>query len=242
MKILLYGKNSQSIKQLVESFGFEITSDKPDLIISYGGDGTLLASEREYPGIPKLPIRDSKVCKKCSDHDEKSLLNHLKKKTLKLQNLSKIEAQYRGRSWIALNDIVIRNSTPIHAIRFTLKINEKKFDPFLIIGDGIVVTTAFGSSGYFKSVTKQTLLEGFGIAFNNTTETIKPFEFNQKDILKIRIVRGPGVLSSDNNPDLIILEMDSEIEIRVSDKKAFIYSPDSLRCSKCVIQRHLRLD
>jgi len=75
MKLLLFGKNSEKIKSLVEKFGFEIVTQNPDIIISFGGDGTLLSAEREYPGIKKLPIRDSQFCHKCH---HQSVVDHLK--------------------------------------------------------------------------------------------------------------------------------------------------------------------
>src|SRR5690348_9333698 len=120
MKLQLYGKNAQDIKPLAEELSFEIVEENPDVIVSYGGDGTLLASERQFPGIPKLPIRDSKVCKKCSDHETDHLLKLLKENQIPLTEQSKLEAAFEGSSLTALNDIVIRNKSAYHAIRFYL--------------------------------------------------------------------------------------------------------------------------
>ena len=40
-------------------------SDKPDVVVAVGGDGTFLAAERYYPGTPKLLVRDGSICNKC---------------------------------------------------------------------------------------------------------------------------------------------------------------------------------
>jgi len=73
MKVLLTGKNSQDIENLLKSLGFEMVKSNPDVIISFGGDGTLLSAEREYPGVPKLPIRNSQFCHKCAEHADEHL-------------------------------------------------------------------------------------------------------------------------------------------------------------------------
>ena len=89
MKVALFGKNSDSIRHFIPEYGFEISEDKPDVIVSYGGDGTLLSAERKFPGIPKLPIRDSKVCKKCPIHTTEHLLQKLSDGNHKIRGLSK---------------------------------------------------------------------------------------------------------------------------------------------------------
>lgn len=237
MKIQLFGKNASSISEKIKSFGFSIVKRDPDLIISYGGDGTLLASERTYPSIPKLPIRDSLKCIKCSSHTEEMLLESLAQGKLKLHEYPKLEADVKSEKLLAVNDVVIRNQSPVHAVRLTLAINHKLVTEAIIIGDGLVISTAFGSSGYYKSITKKSFTQGFYIAFNNTTEEYKPIPFSAKDTLDVKIVRGPGTLSADNDPALINLEKGDHIKIKVSQKKLRIYEPQTLRCKSCKVFR-----
>lgn len=241
MKVSLFGKNSDSIRHLIPEFGLEQVEDKPEVIISYGGDGTLLSAERKYPSIPKLPIRDSKVCKKCPLHTTEHLLQELSEGKIKLENYPKLEAKFNDESMLALNDLVIRNSVPIHALRFRIFINSKLIEPELVIGDGSVFTTVFGSTGYYKSITRQIINKDFAIAFNNTTEAIEPVIFSKDDEIKIKIVRGPGTLSSDNNPKLFTLKEGDEVIIRPSPHHAKIYVEKTLRCNDCVILRDKRL-
>lgn len=266
MKVLLYGKNSQEIKQTVENLSFEVVTVNPDVVISYGGDGTLLTSEREFPEIPKLPIRDSKVCNKCSDHTTEKLLLLLKESKLTLTEEPKLETEFEGNKMIALNDLVVRNISSYHAIRFYLTIlrgggkrgapstdrNEvrtldgatNRQDPeqkSLIIGDGIVASTPFGSTGYYKSITKKTFSQNFRIAFNNIIGDLDPLEFSQNDLIKLQIVRGPANLTSDNNPETIELIEGNEIIIQSSSSIAKIYSPQTLRCTNCQVRRDERL-
>lgn len=174
MKVLLHGKNSQKITPLVKKLGIGIVNTNPDVIISFGGDGTLLVSEKLYPGIPKLPIRDSAICKKCPKHKEETLLKQLLDNSLELKEYKKLTTTIFYKDFYALNDFVIRNLTPIHTIRFKVIPGNKLF-----IGDGVVVSTPFGSTGYFKSITGKSFQEDFGVAFNNTTEKNSPALFDR---------------------------------------------------------------
>ncbi|OGE29516.1 hypothetical protein A2867_00925 [Candidatus Daviesbacteria bacterium RIFCSPHIGHO2_01_FULL_40_11] len=243
MKLLLHGKNSKNIESLVKSLEVEIVNSNPDVVISYGGDGSLLASERLYPGIPKLPIRDSLVCKKCPTHDEKVLLQSLLKGKLNLKEYKKLETTFFYKTFTALNDFVIRNATPMHAIRF--KVTSKASHPApagagsisnqVLIGDGIVLSTPFGSTGYFKSITGQTFKKGWGLCFNNTTEKIPPVFLTDEDMVTFKLVRGSATLSFDNNPDIFKVDEGSELQFKLSDKTAKIYELESLRCPNCKI-------
>jgi NAD+ kinase len=128
----------------------------------------------------------------------------------------------------------------MHALRFKVYISGQKTGPEVIIGDGVVVTTPFGSSGYYQSITRQTLKTGFAVAFNNTTVALKPLKFTAIQDVRIVIVRGPGSLSSDNNPKIHPLKENDEVKIFASIHKAQIFM-ETLRCSDCVILRDKRL-
>lgn len=250
MSVLLTGRNSKDIESLIKSLGFEIVTSKPDVVISYGGDGTLLSSERLYPGIPKLPIRDSLVCKKCPNHDEKFLLQNLLQGKLSLKEYKKIETGIFYRTFTALNDFVIRNAEPMHAIRFQVTPSTPSrrmagsINNELVIGDGIVLSTPFGSTGYFKSITGEDFekslpagRQGWGLAFNNTTEKIPPLFLKDEDIVIFKLIRGSATLSFDNNPDIFKVDEGSELQFKLSDETTKIYELESLRCPNCKITR-----
>lgn len=240
MKVSLFGKNSDSIRHLIFQFGLELVDDKPEVIISYGGDGTLLSAERKFPGIKKLPIRDSNVCKKCPHHETETLLEALTQGKLNFQEFPKLEAKFASEDILAINDIVIRNSTPMHALRFRILKNNEPIKTDVFIGDGIVATTPFGSTGYYQSITRTTIDKGFAIAFNNSTKQTDPLEFNHNDEIKLVVVRGPGNLSSDNSSKILFLREGDEVKIFPSPHNARIFM-DTLRCSDCVILRDKRL-
>lgn len=230
MKVLLFGKALKHIEPLVKKLGLEIVQDNPDVIISYGGDGTLLSAERQYPSIPKLPLRNSQICNKCAEHEDETMLKKLLDGDLKLKEYKKLETTLLYKTFYSLNDFVVRNSDPTHTIRFTA--NGKYF-----IGDGMVVATPFGSTGYFKSITGQTFEQGFGLAFNNTTEKVPPVFLDDKDAVTFKLERGKATLSFDNSPDIFNIDEDSELKFKLSNQVAKIYEDTSLRCPTCRIIR-----
>ena len=133
-----------------------------------------------------------------------------------IENLTKLEAELNGNKLIAVNDIVIRNYLPIYALRFSLEVNNKIVEQELI-GDGLIISTAFGSTAYFYSVAKEVFKEGIGIAFMNLhNKENSPLILNENVIIKIKILRGDGVLACDNNPEIIMLKEGDEIIIKKS--------------------------
>ncbi len=236
MKALLTGKNAQNITSLVKKLGFEMVASDPDIIISYGGDGTLLASERLYPGIAKLPIRNSKICNKCLNHADETVLKKLLTGKLPLKEYRKLETNINGQTYLALNDFVIRNTEPVHTIRFKVFKNNTPINGILI-GDGIVAATPFGSTGYFKSITNESFNHGFGLAFNNITERKNPVIFSDKDTAEFNLIRGKATLTFDNNLKITNLREGTKLVFNLSGQAAKIYQDTSLRCPNCKIQR-----
>lgn len=238
MRVLLAGKNAENmnkfspseIEKLVKDLGFQVVASNPDVILSYGGDGTLLAAERQYPSLPKLPLRNSQFCHKCANHEDEVMLKKLLENDLKLQEYKKLETSILYKTFYALNDFVIRNSDPTHTIRFTTSASDQ-----LLIGDGIVIATPFGSTGYFKSITGQTFDKGFGLAFNNTTEKIPPVFFKDSDQVTFSLIRGKATLSMDNNPHIFVIDEGSELVFKLSNQVAKIYEDTSLRCPNCQV-------
>ena len=55
MKLAVIGQNSRMLAKLLEQRGTELCAPaEAELLIPYGGDGTMLGAEREYPGIRPL--------------------------------------------------------------------------------------------------------------------------------------------------------------------------------------------
>lgn len=232
MRALLYGKygeHPESLDKEVENAGVEVVKENPELVITFGGDGTLLGAERDYPGIPKLPLRDSKFCHVCAPIANGEVIKLLVKGELNLKEFSKLEAVASDKRLTALNDVVLRNKLPNSALRFEVEVNnDGKIETFVdLTGDGVVVATVFGATGYYQSITKQVFESGFGLAFNNLHSLLQ--DAPNKIILgdnfevKVTIDRGPAILAADNNPEMVELNGNRTVIIKKSSSLARIY-------------------
>ena len=229
MKVLLYGRTAKTIEGLVRKLGFEIISANPEVVISYGGDGTLLSTERRFPHTPKLPIRSNQLYNKCPKHTDEVMLKKLLEGALHLNEYKKLVTTIMYKNFYALNDFVIRNSNTTHSIRFKTSVTSNK----LLIGDGVVVSTLLGSTAYFKSITNKSFKSGFGLAFNNIAKKIPPILFKDSGQVTVNLIRGKATLTFDNSPDIFVIDEGSELIFSLSDQTAQIYNPETLRCKNC---------
>ena len=99
-----------------------------------------------------------------------------------------------------------------------MDVNGKKVDKELI-GDGIVVSTVFGSSGYFYSITRKTFNRGVGVAFNNITVKRKPLILADP-VIKLKVTRHEAVVSADNDMKTVTIDEGDSVVVKKSDKIA----------------------
>lgn len=224
MKVAIFGKDKESVEELVQSAGFTFDEKSPDIVITYGGDGTLVRSEIAYPGIPKVPLRNSGICKKCSAFPNETVLEKIQNGDYATEQLFKLSASAKGKTLTGMNDIIVHNKDPRHGIRYTLSVNGKKIQ-HEIVGDGIIVATPFGSTGYFRSITDSFFEVGIGIAFNNSTEQSDHMVVGDESIIEMSITRGPAIIYADNHEETIDLALGESVTIKKSPTTATLLVP-----------------
>ena len=149
MKVLLYSRNGQypkSLEQPVKNRGLEIVQQNPDVVITFGGDGTLLGAERDFPQIPKLPLKDSGVGFHTISLPIEQTLDLFVQNKLRLQDFFKLEAIAGDHKIVALNEISIRNKLINSALRYDVSITNQSEQPLNfdnLIGDGLIIATPF---------------------------------------------------------------------------------------------------
>jgi len=231
-RVALFGEQSEKLTPLLQRHpNLELTQSKPDVVICYGGDGTLLAAELEWPGVPKAPILNSRRGHRCIPHPPEEVLKALAQNDLVQNAYMKLECTVSTDEerdnpdfqLTCLNEINVHMGRINSAVRFKLWINGKPFENGVeIVSDGFVVCTAFGSTAYFKAITKGIFIQGMGIAFKATTYPVNHLVLPQDAEVVFQITRGPAALAFDNSTEYVALERNDRLYIRRHAQSAII--------------------
>jgi NAD+ kinase len=233
-RILLVGDDRQNATRAAEAAGFQVVRRDAELVLCHGGDGTLLRAERMFPGLHKLPARLGKGAQLCERHGLAAILERYRDGKLGCEALEMLELSLGNARFHALNDIVLRNDNPALALRFKLVVDGKAAEPEEITGDGIVVATPFGSTGYFHTITRQRIDAGIGIAFNNCTRApLEPLVVDGRAIIRVEVTRGPGVLVHDNDTRTLHLRQGHRFTVCRAERRTLVYGLDALACQLC---------
>jgi NAD+ kinase len=224
-RVLVLGDGTGPVIDLVRSTGLLAVETDPDVVLTYGGDGLLLGSEREWPGVPKLPLRNSRHGRRCGPHEVREALERLVAGRLSESRWAKVRAEARGEVLIGLNDIIVHNARPTSAVRYRVWIDDREFAAE-IMGDGVVVATPFGSTAYYRSITRNYFRRGLGLAFNNSTEPVDHLVLPAESVIRVEITRGPALAACDNDPRTVPLEEGDEIRVLLDGSEAIILGLD----------------
>ncbi len=229
VRVALYGSQAHQLElEIALHANLDVVEKKPDVVISYGGDGTLLAAELAYPGLPKVPILNSQRGHRCIPHPPAEVIAGLANGGLVRHIYTKLEcaAQLSGRPGVqitALNEINVRMGRINSAVRFKLWLNDAPYeDGAEILGDGFLVCTPFGSTAYFNKITRGAFLKGIGIAFKSTNMLTDHLVVPDDVTCRFLITRGPATLGFDSAKAFHGLEPGDEVILRKSPQGAVI--------------------
>lgn len=146
-----------ALGKIAEDNGFEIAShpNNASIIVSVGGDGTFLQAVRKsgfrqdaiYVGITRTGESGLYCDFDLDNFDE--MLHSLMHEELEVRRFPVIKARINdGTEYHCLNEVSIR-STIVKTIVIDVLIDDVYFETFR--GDGLIVSTPTGSTGYNKS-------------------------------------------------------------------------------------------
>ncbi len=248
-RVAVIGRSKSVLFAMLKKRGMQLVSSKPDMVVSYGGDGTILYTEKLFPAVPKLCIRAAKGCARCTmrhaggielpEHERVFYCLNCIAEALdaiaagKAQLLEEPKllgtvnytrgGKRRVQRAIALNEVQIHNKRPTHALRCRVKVGGETVAP-VFMGDGVIVATPFGASGYFNAVTRHVFKKGFGIAFNNGIYHRAPlFLDDLKRKVTIEVIRRHGLFIADNfESTIVMLEGDYVTIEQAKDPARFV--------------------
>ncbi len=205
MKIKLIAKRQYpALKSLYKEF--EI-SDDAKICIAVGGDGTFIEAARSFDG-PILPIRgeESGSTGYYSDiglSKIDTIINKLKRNEYTIEELSKkIEIRYKDKTYFAVNEALLRNI--VKEVFFKVyqveKDKKKLLYPYLISGDGVLITGNVGSTAYNRNAHGPIILSEKVVCLNFLfTESLlsNPLVLNADSEICVEVVKGRGSLMQD---------------------------------------------
>ncbi|MHC4844932.1 MAG: NAD(+)/NADH kinase [Planctomycetota bacterium] len=230
-RVAIFGGDLEDAASAVERAGLQLVERDPQVVLCHGGDGTLLRAEREWPGAPKLPVRVGTRARLCPAHSLDGALTALAEGRLDQASLEKLELVVGRRTFLALNDVVLRNENPATAVRFRLIMNGT--DSGELTGDGVVFATPFGSTGYYRSITGESITAGFGIALNNSTDGRRLLPAADTKGVDTELLRGPAVVVYDNDLRAIPMRDGQVFRVQRSEQRAIVLGLDGLGCQVC---------
>ena len=232
MKTLLFGAEAEKLRPELEKYPvFEIDQDRPEIVICYGGDGTLLAAELRWPGVPKVPIRNSRRGHRCIPHPPETVIKRLAAGALVRTEFMKRECAVRHGDdeepfcYIsAMNEVNVHMGRINSAVRFKLWLDDRPYDEGIeIVGDGFVISTPFGSTAYFNQITRGVFFQGIGLALKSTSHYTSHVIVPDKTVFRVLITRGPAVMAFDSSTEYFGLRRDDELTVRRDPRPAILY-------------------
>ena len=216
-------------KNIQEVFGVE----QADLIISLGGDGTMLISAKEAirGNIPVLAINMGSLgyLAEIKPQDAVKILQDYENGNYKLEERSFLEVRYEDNSFYGLNELVItKGGHEAHLIQVEVYSNDIFVNKYR--ADGIIVATPTGSTAYSLSAGGSIVHPGLNAL---TITPLAPQSLTARPI----IVNGCEVLSfkATSRDDAVHLNIDGNqwfqiqkgdlVSARISDKKVKIIKP-----------------
>lgn len=207
----------------------------PDLIIVIGGDGTLLKTARMFccKNIPILGINTGMLgfLTEFSPDEALFYLDSIIKGNYETTERAMLEASFRqGESESInkpfLNDAVISRGSISHLITIHLEIDGKHLSSFS--GDGIIIATATGSTGYSLSaggpIITPTIKNAYIlIPICPHTLTIRPLIIPSSSVLRVKTVSkfdnllltidGQETINIKSNDNIMFSETDKNIHL-----------------------------
>ncbi len=216
-------------KNIQEVFGVE----QADLIISLGGDGTMLISAKEAirGNIPVLAINMGSLgyLAEIKPQDAVKMLQDYENGNYKLEERSFLEVRYEDNIFYGLNELVItKGGHEAHLIQVEVYSNDIFVNKYR--ADGIIVATPTGSTAYSLSAGGSIVHPGLNAL---TITPLAPQSLTARPI----IVNGCEVLSfkATSRDDAVHLNIDGNqwfqiqkgdlVSARISDKKVKIIKP-----------------
>ncbi len=185
-------KNSSLISLKYNDFVSKI-----DLIIVFGGDGTLLRAARNYleHNIPILGINMGTVgfLTDIKIEDFESVIKDVLDGNCEIEERNLVCASFGNNSVYGLNEIVIHSGAYTQLMRYRLSVNEKIV--YEQRSDGLIIATPTGSTAYALSAGGPIIHPGVDVwtilPMLPQSMSSRPFVISSDQIAVVNLLNGP---------------------------------------------------
>ena len=214
-------------------------------VIAYGGDGTVLDAVKKH-GMRKavIPVRNYCLCQKHKDFLDKLLDDTLETKLkLSLCPFLKWMSKDHMLSGQGIAEVTLKSADSTCAVRFNLYVDSSLYMKN-VIADGIVLSTAYGSTGYFKSVARCIFSsDSIGAAFIAPSQGINNVIVDSKSKLTVEILRDADIImTADKDIEHFYARKGEIIAVERIPEQASLLGLDEFHCQECRALRHSTIE
>jgi NAD+ kinase len=196
-----------------------------DLVISFGGDGTVLAALSLFPQCPVLAVNFGNVgFLTAGDREELAdMLKSVLDGNFIISERSVLKCEHAHGVDYAVNEIVIRGATRLIAVE--LSINDQHIRR--VRGDGVIIGTATGSTAYLLAAGSPIVMPELRCMI---ITGLNEYDFRSRHLVitadsKVRLAvsdqtHEKEIYLSADGKEKVPLEIGNEVMIRESSRKA----------------------
>ena len=187
---------------------FEVVQPrKADICIAVGGDGTFIRAAKSFDG-PILPVRGNDAGSAAYYSDVgidriEEVCRLLKERKYIVERIShKLEVRYSGKRSYAINEVLLRNDSS--NVYFDIYISKggkrRRVYPFVLGGDGVLVTGAIGSTAYNRAAGGPIIMDPDALCItllNPDGPLRNPVIVPDSSTIEVDVVRYTGFLECD---------------------------------------------
>ena len=181
----------------VENVDLKNFNDLVDLIIVFGGDGTLLGAARKFinSDIPILGINMGTVgfLTDVNIENFESVIGDIFKGDYVLEERSLVEAKFADQEVFGLNEVLIHSGSYAQLMRYRLLIDGKTV--YEQRSDGLIVATPTGSTAYALSAGGSIIHPELNIwniiPMMSQSLSSRPLIVSNKKSMEIQLIEGP---------------------------------------------------
>ena len=230
----IYAEVGSSLKaDIVKELDFEDFVNTVDLLIVFGGDGTLLSSARRFLDheTPILGINLGTVgfLTDVNIDNFESIIKDILSGEYETEDRSLVSATFLDKTLYGLNEIVIHSGSYAQLMRYRLTVDDKTV--FEQRSDGLIVATPTGSTAYALSAGGPIIHPNLDvwtiIPMMPQSLSSRPFVISSNQKVEIKILSGPledAKICADGQDD-VSAKYDTVVAISKMDKSLKLIHP-----------------